>query len=442
MEIYKALLEHGYSKFSLEILEYCEPLDVITREQYYLDYLKPDYNTLKVAGSLLGYEHSENTKSKMKSPKFLEHKAKISAALKGRILAEEHKSKIRDSVIAHKGKSFHPKSKDVEVTDLETNTTTAYESIRKAATELNTNHATLRRYINSQKPFLSRYLISSANPTSGRRSYSTSSYASNYRTLPTIGAVNPHALKNGRKIRSDKSKFLSIPRSFLSMLVGLIDGDGYIPVTVTTKGYITINLTISLNIRDLSVLEYIHSVLELGKITVYPKCGEKDTCKLIINRTDLQEVLFPLLLYHNLFFLTNIRREQFDKAIFILQKNIKLFSKIPAVVPSLYPLPYTALGYTALAFFKNWVVGFTITEGSFLVKSNNDACFQLRQRAHLLLFEAFGLVFETKRKVGLDNNTYNLFSVCSKADIQRVINFFSFSGNHPLLGHQFIRYEK
>jgi hypothetical protein len=53
------------------------------------------------------------------------------------------------------------------------------------------------------------------------------------------------------------------------MLVGLIDGDGYICIIKTSKGFIKINLTISLHINDLSTLEYILSVLGLGKITVY-----------------------------------------------------------------------------------------------------------------------------------------------------------------------------
>jgi hypothetical protein len=136
------------------------------------------------------------------------------------------------------------------------------------------------------------------------------------------------------------------------MLVGFIDGDGYIPINKTTKGFIKINLTIALNINDISTLNYIQSLLGLGKITVYPKNGEKDTCKLIINRTDLQEVLFPLLLHQNIFFLTNTRREQFEKAIFILQNNIKLFSDIPAFIPSLYPLPVSKEDYASLPFFK------------------------------------------------------------------------------------------
>jgi group I intron endonuclease len=42
-KIYGALKKYGYSRFSLEILEYCEPSEVVTREQYYLDKLNPEY---------------------------------------------------------------------------------------------------------------------------------------------------------------------------------------------------------------------------------------------------------------------------------------------------------------------------------------------------------------------------------------------------------------
>jgi group I intron endonuclease len=49
--IYRALLKFGYSNFSLEILEYCDPSYTIGREQYYMDLFKPEYNILKIAGS-------------------------------------------------------------------------------------------------------------------------------------------------------------------------------------------------------------------------------------------------------------------------------------------------------------------------------------------------------------------------------------------------------
>lgn len=47
MLINKALIKYDYSNFSLEIIEYCEPSLVVTREQYYIDLLKPEYNIFK-----------------------------------------------------------------------------------------------------------------------------------------------------------------------------------------------------------------------------------------------------------------------------------------------------------------------------------------------------------------------------------------------------------
>ena len=40
-------------------MEYCKKKDVIKREQYYLYLLKPEYNTLTIAGSSYGYKHKE-----------------------------------------------------------------------------------------------------------------------------------------------------------------------------------------------------------------------------------------------------------------------------------------------------------------------------------------------------------------------------------------------
>lgn len=60
MVINKALLKYGYSKFKLEILEYCDPEDLIKKEQYYMDILNPEYNVLNTAYSSLGYKHTIN----------------------------------------------------------------------------------------------------------------------------------------------------------------------------------------------------------------------------------------------------------------------------------------------------------------------------------------------------------------------------------------------
>jgi len=94
------LLKHEYSKFELDILEYCDPLDVIAREQHYIDILKPEYNILKVAGSLFGYKHTEESLAKMKEialNRSDETKAKLREAALGKTNTRETKVKMSNS---------------------------------------------------------------------------------------------------------------------------------------------------------------------------------------------------------------------------------------------------------------------------------------------------------------------------------------------------------
>lgn len=85
MNICNVLRPHGYSAFSLTILEYVDIANlskaesslredslqesckfILEREQYYIVILQPKYNTLKVVGSCLGQIRSEQTKAKKK----------------------------------------------------------------------------------------------------------------------------------------------------------------------------------------------------------------------------------------------------------------------------------------------------------------------------------------------------------------------------------------
>lgn len=181
----------------------------------------------------------------------------------------------------------------------------------------------------------------------------TSYYLTFFNTLPVIGIVHPNAYK---KIGQNtiKGDYLSIPSQFIAFLVGLIDGDGYIQIGQTGKGFIAMKLVISLHLNDLSTLQYIHSVLKLGKITIYRDI-RNPTCKLIINKTDLQSTLFPLLLHHKIFFITNTRIDQFNLAMYILKNDIKLFDSMPYKdnIPSIFNIPRYALEYKKLGFFKN-----------------------------------------------------------------------------------------
>ena len=129
---------------------------------------------------------------------------------------------------------------------------------------------------------------------------------------------------------------------------------------------------------------------------------------------------------------------------FIFKNDVKLYDKIPNIkeIPTIFNLPLTALDYINLAFFKNWLVGFTNAKGSFCILNKYEGSFQLKQRIHVQLFEAFKLLFNTRRNIYIESNKYAQFAVSSKTDIQTVIDFFSFSGLHPLIGLKNIQYFK
>ena len=70
MAICCALLKYGYSNFSVEIIEYCPPSDLLARENYYLASLQPEYNIAKDSSApFLGRNHTAETKAKLSAAK-------------------------------------------------------------------------------------------------------------------------------------------------------------------------------------------------------------------------------------------------------------------------------------------------------------------------------------------------------------------------------------
>src|ERR1700760_2028885 len=60
------LLQNAINKYKLQdfifiVFEYCEPKDLISQEQFYLDTFLPEYNILQIAGSSLGYKHTKES---------------------------------------------------------------------------------------------------------------------------------------------------------------------------------------------------------------------------------------------------------------------------------------------------------------------------------------------------------------------------------------------
>lgn len=157
--ICKALLKYGYGGFRLEILEYCSNTEVLAREQFYLDIFKPEYNILKIAGSNLGYKHSEASlklmsiasKSRNQSEEFLESKRE---AMLGRKL-----SKVQLDNMANN----NPFRQPVVLSNSQTGDSQQFTSMAQAAQFLGVHMTTVKRYLNSSKPY-NGYTITKVNP--------------------------------------------------------------------------------------------------------------------------------------------------------------------------------------------------------------------------------------------------------------------------------------
>jgi group I intron endonuclease len=151
MPINRALLKYGYSNFSLEILEYCDKSELLTREKYYFNLLNPDYNISKEPGSpMLGRKHSKETLEKL-------------AALQlGRKRSEETRAKMSAAKQGISTGGNQPNSQKIEVLDLELDSKTTYDSIRKAAKALSCSQTTISGQLKSinPKPYKGRYIFS------------------------------------------------------------------------------------------------------------------------------------------------------------------------------------------------------------------------------------------------------------------------------------------
>lgn len=114
---YKMHNKYGREAFEFEVLEIIDIDDsikenLLMREQFWIDNLKPAYNILPVAGSNLGYHHTEETKQKISNStkgvkKSESHAKHIREGQKGRVLSEEHKAKLSQAAKHRKSQSHH-----------------------------------------------------------------------------------------------------------------------------------------------------------------------------------------------------------------------------------------------------------------------------------------------------------------------------------------------
>lgn len=88
-------LQRHFNKYTLNDLEFivieeCDKIKLIEKEQYFINNIKPYFNCSPTAGSCLGYKHSKEFILKQKNRKLsLETRKKISDARKSQIFTNE-----------------------------------------------------------------------------------------------------------------------------------------------------------------------------------------------------------------------------------------------------------------------------------------------------------------------------------------------------------------
>lgn len=191
--ISRALIKYGHINFSVSILEYCDKSILLEREQYYLDSLQPKYNILKLAGSSLGYSHSQDSKDKRSKPLKGVYTGSKSALL-GRTHSEDtiakmsltrsgenkplygktHNEKTIELMRANPLNRKHTSETKDKMSKAQGNPVNIYEkcsseefkligsfvSARRAAKFLNMSGSTIIRYMNSGQVFNERYKLS------------------------------------------------------------------------------------------------------------------------------------------------------------------------------------------------------------------------------------------------------------------------------------------
>lgn len=168
MRICNALAHHGYSAFSLSILEYIDVKNlskeearklILEREQAYIDNLKPEYNINLIAGSRLGALHSEESIVKMSAIQRNINRTGENNPMYGKV-GNAHPTFGLSHSIASKLKISEAKGTNIFVFNSEGLLINTFPSAFKAGLFFKCSHTTILRNAKTNKLFKGSFYLS------------------------------------------------------------------------------------------------------------------------------------------------------------------------------------------------------------------------------------------------------------------------------------------
>ena len=258
---------------------------------------------------------------------------------------------------------------------------------------------------------------------------------------------------------NNKKNFLKLDKitsNLMEIFIGILDGDGYIEIGPQKqynknnnlnkpKSTIRVRIVLRLHKNDKELLDLIKNKLKIGKLDELKNINQY---RLMIYKTDILNTIFPYLEKNNIEFLTYNRRKQFFLLKYIIENNIKHWESLNLEeIESLFIKNNKKLNFQQiinLPYFYNWLIGFTIAEGSFHIKSNGRAHFSIVQSGlenyqiikaiHYFIKGPLSLQYKIKP----ENFKVYRISFSSKIDLNIIINFFE---NNQLLGLKKLQFD-
>lgn len=229
-------------------------------------------------------------------------------------------------------------------------------------------------------------------------------------------------------------------------LVGLIEGDGW--VTISKKGkYLTYEVGLEMNIKDIQLLYKIKAILGVGKIKtrVRKKINNieiKSVRYNIRNKKHLKEIIIPI--FDKYPMLTN---KQYDYLRFreALLKDIKIYDDLPKYARPKEPLN-SVDNILNTTYFSAWLIGFIEAESCFSVyksKINDDnsyvGSFDIAQKNSSEIIQAIKIYLKISVSIYKDKTNCFKLKTTSVRNIENIIKFLKFNPI-KLLGNKKLQY--